>query len=98
MPGEHTFPIPPGAETMTGEALIEARVHERRGTVRVRLLSGTGDVALDQAALQVVRGTRFHVAGEMGVGVPSWLRVRAVFDGEVGRLSAEESPDAFWRR
>ncbi len=94
-----TVRIPPGIveDGWTGEALFDIRLHERRGLIRMNLLTGTGDERLDDIARQALRQSSFGVAGELGVGVPSWQRVRVCFEGDSSRVEIEPGDQGFWR-
>lgn len=94
-----TVRIPPGVveEGWTGEALFDVRLHERRGLIRARMLSGTGNQTVDGLALQALRQSSLGVAGEMGVGVPTWQNVRVHFAGDSSRVEIEPGDGGFWR-
>jgi hypothetical protein len=86
------------AEHFKGDALFEVRVHENRGTIGFHILKGTGKPDFDVAATTAVRSSVFVPGGEMGVGVPAWVRVRVSFDGDKATMAAEDAIHGFWRR
>jgi TonB family protein len=92
--------VPPGAAKadLKADAIVELRIHERRGTTAMRLVKSAGDPLLDEEAMRVARQAHFTTAGEMGVGVPSWTRLHVFFEGTTGRVSVESAPNGFWRR
>ncbi len=96
---QSTVRIPPGIveDEWKGEALFDLRLHERRGLIRMNLLSGTGNERLDGLARQALRQSSFGVAGELGVGVPTWQRVRVLFEGDSSRVEIEPGDQGFWR-
>jgi hypothetical protein len=81
-----------------GETLYEIRVHENRGTVKMRLLKSCGKGDFDMVAQNAIRSSVFVPGGEMGVGVPSWTKAKVVFDGAGGaKVEEEDDPQGFWR-
>lgn len=79
------------------EAVVEVRVHERRGIIGAKMVSGTGDPQLDQEAMRYARMCPFGTGGELGVGVPSWVQVHVFFEGQGGRVEVKPAPHGFWR-
>ena len=83
---------------LKGEAVIEVKVSDRQALLAERLVSGSGHPELDAAALSAARLSAYFPGGEMGVPVPSWLRLRAVFYGDSAHLETVPISDGFWRR
>lgn len=80
------------------EALVEVRVHERRGITGVHLLESTGNPVLDKNAVLLAQGCSFSSAGELGVAVPAWVNLRIRYEGSGGSIDVEPAKDGFWRR
>jgi len=92
---------PPASEAspdLKADVVIEARVHERRGIIRLRLVESSGRPALDERALALAQQCRLGTAGELGVMVPAWVRLRVSFEGAGGQIHVEPAPRGFWRR
>lgn len=83
---------------LKAETVLEVRVHENRGIIGVHLVEGSGNAALDSHALALAQRCSFTTAGELGVPVPSWVRLRVRFDGPGGSIEVEPAPNGFWRR
>lgn len=83
---------------LKAEAIIEVHVHEKRGTIGLRVIQPAGEPSLDQEAMRVARQTFFGTAGEMGVAVPAWVRIHFYFEGTTARAVVEPAPQGFWRR
>jgi TonB family protein len=92
--------VPPAVAkpNLKAETLVQVRVHENRGIIGMHMVKGSGNLLLDQEALRVARGCSFTTAGELGVGVPSWVQVRVSFEGDSARAVVEPAPGGFWRR
>ncbi len=80
-----------------GELVADVRVHPSRGAELVRVISGTGNAAVDNAVLTAVRYSAYLTGGEMGVAVPAWLRVRVTVNGDSTHMTTETPPHSFWR-
>jgi TonB family protein len=91
---------PPSAvkPDLKAEAVVEVRVHERRGIIGAHLLKSAGVAALDTAALQLAQRCSFSTAGELGVMVPSWVEVHVHFEGAGGNIEVTPARNGFWRR
>ena len=91
---------PPQAvkEGWKGETLLEVHVSDGSGVLGLRTLQSSGHPELDKIALDAARWTGYLTAGEMGVPVPAWVRVRVTFDGAQVTMKTEKSPNGFWRR
>lgn len=83
---------------LKAEAVVEARVHERRGITGVHLVQGTGHPVLDQHAVSLAQGCSFSSAGELGVAVPAWVNLRIRYEGTGGSIEVEPARNGFWRR
>lgn len=79
-----------------GEVVLETRVHERGGILRIHIVKSSGRPALDQAAVQVARMSQYQIGGEMGVGVPSSVRLHFYFEGATARVVAEAADPGMW--
>jgi TonB family protein len=91
---------PPSAvkPDLKAEAVVEVRVHERRGIIGARLLKSAGVAALDTEALRLAQRCSFSTAGELGVMVPSWVEVHVHYDGAGGNIEVTPARNGFWRR
>lgn len=78
------------------EALVDVRVHERGGILRVRMVKSSGNAAADREALRVAGASAYQPGGEMGVGVPSSVRLHFYFDGATARVEGEKAIPGFW--
>jgi len=78
------------------EAVVDVRVHERGGILRVRMVKSSGNAAADREAVRVAGGSAYQPGGEMGVGVPSSVRLHFYFDGGAARVEAEQAIPGFW--
>jgi TonB family protein len=83
---------------LKAEAIVEVRVHERRGIIGARLTKSTGNPALDKDALRLAQSCSFSTAGELGVMVPSWVEVHVHFEGTGGKIEVTPAKNGFWRR
>jgi hypothetical protein len=95
-----TVAAPPSAAKLTlkAEAVVEVRVHERRGLIGAHMLKRTGDPALDGDAMRLAQSISFSTAGELGVMVPSWVEVHVYYEGTGGRIEVTPARNGFWRR
>lgn len=83
---------------LKAEAVVEVRVHERRGIIGARMLKSAGDAVLDRDAMRLAQSVSFSTAGELGVMVPSWVEVHVFYEGTGGRVEVTPARKGFWRR
>jgi TonB family protein len=83
---------------LKAEAVIEVRVHERRGIIGAHVLKSSGQAVLDREALRLAQMVSFSTAGELGVMVPSWVEVHVYYEGAGGRVEVTPAKNGFWRR
>ena len=83
---------------LVAETELDVRVHERRGVIGIHVVKGSGNPELDRSAISAAQGCSFSTAGELGVPVPCWVRVRVKFEGARGSVTVEPAPNGFWRR
>jgi hypothetical protein len=95
-----TVAAPPSAvkPDLKAEAVVEVRVHERRGIIGAHLVKGTGVPALDTEAVRLAQSVSFSTAGELGVMVPSWVEVHVRYEGAGGSIEVTHARNGFWRR
>jgi hypothetical protein len=83
---------------LRAETVLEIRVHEKRGIIGAHVVQGSGSEELDRYALSLAPLCSLSPAGELGVPVPCWVRLRVKFEGAAGSVSIEPAPKGFWRR
>lgn len=62
-----------------GTTVVEARVSSAGEPQEVKLATSAGDAALDDAAMEAVRGWRFEPARRGSQAVQAWVRIPIVF-------------------
>ncbi len=90
--------VPP--DVVTGklklEVVLDVRVHERGGILRIRKVQSSGNAAMDREAVRAAQASSYQVGGEMGVGVPSSVRLHFYVDGATARVEEEKAVPGVW--
>lgn len=81
---------------LAGEVILEVRTHERGGLLRIRTVKSSGQPGLDAEALAVAQRCVLQPGGEMGVSVPTSLRLHFYFDGKSARVEPEPAVPGVW--
>lgn len=79
-----------------GTTVLDVRTHDRGGIIEVRVVQKSGNDELDREAIRVAQSSGYQSGGEMGVAVPSWIRLRFTWTGATGSVAAETSPLGVW--
>lgn len=78
------------------DAVIDVRLHDRGGILRITTVKSSGVPSADAEAIRAAMSSGYQMGGEMGVAVPSSVRLKVIFDGKDARIETEELPRGMW--
>lgn len=90
------FPTDPSVAGKKGESILEVRLSDRGGILRVRSIKSSGVRQFEDEAARVAMTSGYQHGGEMGVGCPSSVRLHFVFDGKTATVTEEDAVPGFW--
>ncbi len=96
MPAAIAVPAAASQAGWKGTTLLDVRTYDRGGILEVRVVEKSGHDELDREAMRVAQSSGYQSGGEMGVAVPSWIRLRFTWKGATGEVAAEPSPLGVW--
>jgi hypothetical protein len=76
--------------------VLQARISDRGGIVKVNRIKGSGIPEIDRAALMALYRSSLLTGGEMGVGVPSSMDVTYTFSDGQATVTAAPSRPCMW--
>lgn len=89
--------VPASAFEDSLEVVLEVRISEKGGTVKINRVKGSGKEEVDQAALVAAYRSSLLIGGEMGAGVPCSMILRYQFKDGTATVEAEPADPPMWR-
>jgi len=89
--------VPSSATQDSLEVVLEARISETGRILKVDRLKGSGNSEVDHAALMAVYRTVMVSGGEMGMGIPSSMVLRYVFNHGTATVDVKPAVPPMWR-
>lgn len=89
--------VPSSAAQDSAEVVLEVRISDRGGVLKVNRIQGSGNPEIDQAALLAAYRSGIVYGGEMGVGVPCSMILRFHFNHGTATGEAEPAKPPMWR-
>ena len=83
-------------DVLPTEVILEARGSERGRRLRIRTIESSGNAEIDGAAIAAARRSTYQCGGEMGVPVPSSVRLHYYFDDAQVRIESEPAIPGVW--
>ncbi|MBK8230977.1 MAG: hypothetical protein IT349_08285 [Candidatus Eisenbacteria bacterium] len=84
------------SKSLKCEAVVDVRLHDRGGILRIKTVKSSGVASADAEAIRAAMSSGYQMGGEMGVAVPSSVRLKVIFDGKDARIETEELPRGMW--
>jgi hypothetical protein len=89
--------VPAEAPEDSLEVVLDVRIAEKGGILKINRVQGSGNEAVDRAALVAAYRSSLMIGGEMGAGVPCSVILRYRFNRGEATVEAEPAEPPMWR-